>query len=201
MKLKLKHRRFLIDISAILAVILLVISVYFGFRIALATPNPWVAVASESMTPALEVGDLVIVQGAPAAEIKEGEIIVFNMAGNSTFTIHRVITKELLGDGTFRFRTKGDAGVEDPDWTLEQNVHGRVLYRIPYIGWLALDPTIPIIITVIIIIIAIFWPEIRHELKRHRTRHLRGTFMLNSNPTFFHFSISSSKNQRGLGIA
>jgi signal peptidase len=168
MKLKLKHRRVLIDILAILAVIILVTGVYFGFRVALATPNPWVAVASESMKPALEVGDLVIVQGTPAAEIKEGEIIVFNMMGENTYTIHRVITKERLADGTFRFRTKGDATPEDPNWIPEQSVHGRVLYRIPYIGWIALDPTILIIFTVIIIIIAIFWPEIRHKWKKHR---------------------------------
>jgi hypothetical protein len=88
--------------------------------------------------------------------------------GENTYTIHRVITKERLVDGTFRFRTKGDATPEDPNWIPEQSVHGRVLYRIPYIGWIALDPTILIIFTVIIIIIAIFWPEIRHKWKKHR---------------------------------
>ena len=142
MRLKPKHRKLLIEISTILVIILSVLGVYVGFRIALATPNPWVVVASESMSPALEIGDLVIVQGVPASEIEEGEIIVFDMPGENIYTIHRVITKEHLADGTFRFRTKGDAAPEDPDWILEQNVHGRVVYRVPYIGWLALDPAI-----------------------------------------------------------
>ena len=163
MKLKPKHRQVLITISAILVVILVVSGIYFGFRVALDTGTPWVAVASESMKPALEVGDLVIVQGAPASEIKEGEIIVFNMPGDNSYTVHRVVTKELLANGTYRFRTKGDAAPEDPDWIPEQNVHGRVLYRIPYVGWLALDPTILIIVIAIIMITIILWPENRRK--------------------------------------
>jgi len=162
-KLKPKHRRILIDVLAVLAVILSVLGVYVGFQVALATPNPWVAVASESMSPALEVGDLVIVQGAPASEIEEGEIILFHLPGESSYTIHRVIVKESLANGTFRFRTKGDATTEDPYWIPGQDVHGRVVYRIPYIGWLALDPTFLIIIISIIIIIIILWPESRKK--------------------------------------
>jgi signal peptidase len=165
-KLKPKHRKFLIDISAILAIILSVLGIYFGFRVALATTTPWVAVASESMSPTLEVGDLVIIQGAPASEIKEEDIIVFNTPGENSYTIHRVITKEPLANGTFRFRTKGDATPEDPDWIPEQNVQGRVLYRIPYIGWLALDPTILIILIAIIVIVIILWPENRRKRRK-----------------------------------
>lgn len=166
MKLKPKHRKVLIDISVILVIILSVLGIYFGFRIALATTTPWVAVASESMSPALEVGDLVIIQGAPASEIKVGEIIVFNTPGENSYTIHRVIRTEPLANGTVGFRTKGDATPEDPDWIPEQNVHGRVLYRIPYIGWLALDPAIPIIIIAIIAIIIILWPENRRKRRK-----------------------------------
>jgi signal peptidase len=166
-KLKPKHRRILIDISAILVIILTVLGIYFGFRVALATTTPWLAVGSGSMSPTLEVGDLVIVQGAPASEIKEGEIIVFNAPGEDGYTIHRVISKEPLANGTFRFRTKGDANPdEDLDWVPEQNVQGRVLYRIPYIGWLEIDPAIPIILIAVIAVIIILWPESRRKRRK-----------------------------------
>ena len=167
-RLKPKHRRIIIDVSAIIIVILSVLGIYFGLRVALATTTPWVAVASGSMSPALEVGDLVIVQGVSASEIKEGDVLVFNKLGEESSTIHRVVRIETLADGTFRFKTKGDANPdEDPEWIPEQNVHGRVLYRIPYLGWLALDPTILIIIVAIIVVIIVLWPE-NHRRRRKK---------------------------------
>jgi len=158
-KLNPKHRKLMIDVSVIAVVILSVIGIYFLFRIILATATPLVAVASGSMSPALEVGDLVIVQGVPPTSIQVGDIIVFDPPQGSR-TIHRVTKIETLPNGTIRFKTKGDANPsEELYWISQQNVHGRVLYRIPYIGWLALDPTIPIIIIAVIVIIILLWPE------------------------------------------
>ena len=165
-KLKPKHRKIIIDVSAVAVVVLSVIGIYFGLQIALATTTPWVAIASGSMSPALEVGDLVIVQGVPPTSIKVGDIIVFDPPQGSR-TIHRVTKIQTLPNGTIQFKTKGDANPnEDPHWIPEQNVHGRVLYRIPYLGWLALDPTIPIIIIIIIIIIILLWPEKHRKRKK-----------------------------------
>nr|NIP66513.1 hypothetical protein [Candidatus Bathyarchaeota archaeon]NIU81220.1 hypothetical protein [Candidatus Bathyarchaeota archaeon]NIV67864.1 hypothetical protein [Candidatus Bathyarchaeota archaeon]NIW34452.1 hypothetical protein [Candidatus Bathyarchaeota archaeon] len=68
-------------------------------------------------------------------------------------------------NGTIQFKTKGDANPsEELYWTPEQRVHGRVIHRIPYIGWLALDPTISIIIIITVIIIILLWPEKRRKL-------------------------------------
>jgi signal peptidase len=160
MKLKRKHRKILLDALTIVTIIVAGIGVYFGLRFFLSTDTPLVAVASGSMRPALEVGDLVIVQGVPASEIKVGDIIVFNQPGETINTIHRVVAIETLANGTIEFRTKGDANpTADPQWTPEQNVKGRVLFRIPYLGYLALIPTIPITIIIIIIVIALAWPE------------------------------------------
>jgi len=166
MKLKPKYRRVIIDVFVVAAVVLSVIVIYFGLQIALGTATPWVAVASGSMSPALEVGDLVIVQGIAPADIQIQDIIVFDSPQGS-HTIHRVTRIETLPDGTIRFKTKGDANPsEDAYWTLEQNVQGRLLYRIPYLGWLTLEPTIPIIIITIIIILILFWPEKRRKKKK-----------------------------------
>jgi len=171
LKLKTKHRRIIINVLTVAAVVLSVVGIYLGLQIALATTTPWVAVASGSMSPALEVGDLVIVQGVPPTSIQVGDIIVFDSPQGSR-TIHRVIRMQTLPNGTTQFKTKGDANPNEDDWIQEQYVHGRVLYRIPYIGWLALDPTIPIIIIVTIIIIILLWPE--NHRKRKKWKFSRG---------------------------
>jgi len=166
MKLKPKHRKIIIDVLTVAVVVLSVMGIYFGLQITLATTTPWVAVASGSMSPALEAGDLVIVQGVSPTKIQVGDIIVFNPPQDG-LTVHRVTRIQTLSNGTIQFKTKGDANPdEDLYWISEQNVHGRVLYRIPYVGWLALDPTIPIIIIAIIIIIILLWPENRRKREK-----------------------------------
>jgi len=166
MKFTHKQRKLIINVVTIAIPLILVVAIYFGLQLVLATTTPWVIVASGSMRPALEVGDLIIIQGIPANSIRVEDIIVFDSPQGAR-TIHRVTRMQTLQNGTMQFKTKGDANPsEDPDWTPEQSVHGRVIYRIPYIGWLALDPTIPIIIISITIIIIILWPEKRRKLRR-----------------------------------
>jgi len=165
-RFKRKRRKLIINILTIVVPILSVVAIYFGLQIVLSTGTPLVTVASGSMSPALETGDLVIIQGTPANSIQIGDIIVFD-SPSGTLTIHRVTRIQTLQNGTIQFKTKGDANSdEDLYWTLEENVHGQVLHRIPYIGWIALDPAIPMTIIIILIIILILWPEKRRKLRR-----------------------------------
>ncbi|TET18948.1 signal peptidase I [Candidatus Bathyarchaeota archaeon] len=166
MKLKKKQRKLLIDILIIIAILAGTYLAYMGLQLFLTTDTPLVAIASGSMSPALEAGDLVIIQGVSPTNIQVEDIIVFDKPQGSR-TIHRVTQIQTLPNGTIQFKTKGDANArEDLQWIPEQNVHGRVIHRIPYIGWLALDPTIPIIIISIVVIIIILWPEKRRKLRR-----------------------------------
>jgi len=166
MKFKPKQRKLITSILTIAIPILSVVAIYFGLQIVLATKTPFLSVASGSMNPALEVGDLVIVQGVSPTSIQVGDIIVFDKPQGSR-TIHRVNKTQTLENGTALFTTKGDANpFVDTQPVPEHRVHGRVIHRIPYIGWLALDPTIPIIIISTIIIIIILWPEKRRKSRR-----------------------------------
>jgi len=166
MKLKKKQRKLLIDILIIIAILAGTYLAYMGLQLFLTTDTPLVAIASGSMSPALETGDLVIIQGVSPTNIQVEDIIVFDKPQGSR-TIHRVTQIQTQPNGTIQFKTKGDANPrEDPQWIPEQNVHGRVIHRILYIGWLALDPTIPIIIVSITVIIIILWPEKRRKLRR-----------------------------------
>jgi len=89
-------------------------------------------VRSESMTPAVKMGDLIItgpVNGPINGELKPGMIVTYEHS--QELITHRVQSI----DGT-TVVTKGDA-VEDPDpWSVTvSNVKGIYLFKIPYVGF------------------------------------------------------------------
>ncbi|MGD0805717.1 MAG: hypothetical protein ABSA11_16775 [Candidatus Bathyarchaeia archaeon] len=53
------------------------------------------------------------------------------------------------------------------------NVHGRVIYRIPYLGWLMLNPTITLGLAISIFIVLLVWPGRTKSIKASRIRHRR----------------------------
>ena len=90
-------------------------------------------VRSESMTPAIKMGDLIItgpLNGPINGELKPGAIVTYEHS-------EELVTHRLQSiDGTVLI-TKGDA-VEDPDpWTVTvSNVKGIYLFKIPYVGYM-----------------------------------------------------------------
>lgn len=141
--------------------ILFIIAVVFGFwygsRYVLNTEYPMLAVASGSMCMlpgpycdgwshpferTLHVGDLIIVQGVNVSDIyaapyPNGTIIVFHQLYGDELIVHRAISRT-VENGQVYYVTKGD-GNSLPDQPIPaDNVVGKVILRIPYIGWLAL---------------------------------------------------------------
>lgn len=171
MKLKRRHRKIIVNVLILFGVVLSVLCVYLVLRIVLRTSTPWIAVASGSMRPALEVGDLVIVQGVPADEIKVGDIIIFDSPTKPHPTIHRVVRIEEQ-QGKIFFVTKGDASSLEDNPVSQDQVHGRVIYKIPFLGYLALDPAIPIILVMIIMVVMLLWPERDRRKVKLRKRHM-----------------------------
>ena len=116
--------------------------------ITLKTDVPLAVIESGSMEPTLHVGDLVIIRGVSPGEVKQGDIIVFRarFLGGS-LTVHRVIRIIHLDNVTL-YRTKGDANfLPDPavysglGSVSEDDVVGKVIVRIPLIGYITLGFT------------------------------------------------------------
>ena len=121
-------------------------------------------VMSGSMEPAIPVGSIVVVRKVNAEDVKVGDVISFR-TGESR-VIHRVIEK--VENGSFYFRTKGDAN-EDPDpWIVQpDDVCGALMLTIPYYGYLIWFAGTPIGVAVFILVPAIILiaNEVRNILK------------------------------------
>jgi len=91
-----------------------------------------VVVTSGSMAPAVAVGDAVVVQPVPAAEVRVGDIVVFDdPARPGGLLTHRVVDR--LADGGLV--TRGDANAAaDPVPVAAESVHGRARLVVPYVG-------------------------------------------------------------------
>jgi len=92
-------------------------------------------VRSSSMEPAIRAGALAVMLPIDAEDVKVGDIITFEPPWDPDVIVsHRVIA--IRYDEQLLFDTKGDA-VEDSDpyWVPARNVHGKVIFSIPYLGY------------------------------------------------------------------
>jgi signal peptidase len=91
-----------------------------------------VGIATGSMAPELNVGDLTIIKKCTANDVKVQDIIEYQMDGYTV--IHRVIEKR-QENGEFLFVTKGDNN-NAPDSAIvrEDQLIGKVLYKIKYVA-------------------------------------------------------------------
>jgi len=94
-------------------------------------------IASGSMRPTLEVGDIAVtVQTSPEA-IKIGDIIQYWKQGEPAPTIHRAIEIYKSGATTY-IVTKGDANTAPDDPITPTGTVGKVIFVIPKLGWISI---------------------------------------------------------------
>jgi signal peptidase I len=87
------------------------------------------------MEPTIKTGSLTIVK--PMTSYAVGDVIMFGPDTKTQIpTTHRIIADEVRS-GVFYYTTKGDAN-EDPDPrpVAQSEVFGKVLFSIPYLGYL-----------------------------------------------------------------
>jgi len=167
----------------IVLIVVVVFGFWFGLRLALDTNYPMLAVASGSMclvqpnqcdgwshpfARTLHTGDLIIIQGANASDIRPGpypigEILVFHVSpGSDELIVHRAIGQTTV-DGQIVFITQGDAnsapGPPQGGLVPASLVVGKVILRIPWIGHLALfmrdQSGVYLILAIMIIVVAV----------------------------------------------
>lgn len=144
----------------IFAVVVGFAAIWFGFKFVFGLYNPFYVVASGSMIPNLNVGDLVIIRhntnsissssndNSPYSfnNLKVGDIIVFKSPGTDDNGQHLTIVHRVAkiaidkrdGSSSKVIRTKGDANPSSIpllDYPLrEANYVGKVVYVIPKMG-------------------------------------------------------------------
>jgi signal peptidase len=118
------------------AVLGFVLAVLLAAAAPLALGDRSYVVKSGSMAPAIETGDVLVVDPVPAESIEVGEIVTFdNPDGSGQLMSHRVRAVEAT-DGGLRFTTQGDANTADERWTIAADgTVGRALYRVPKLGF------------------------------------------------------------------
>jgi signal peptidase I len=90
-------------------------------------------VSSGSMEPEIRTGSVIYTVETEASQIKINDTITFR-TGNG-FTTHKVI--DLRSDEEVSFKTKGVANEEpDPGWVSEEQVVGKVVFTVPFIGYI-----------------------------------------------------------------
>lgn len=97
-------------------------------------------IISPSMVPTINVEDAIVIKRAEENELKVGDIITFLSSDPrySGLTItHRIVGVEKSKSGEVFFRTKGDNNnSEDTALVKTENIYGKVMLRIPKIGYI-----------------------------------------------------------------
>jgi signal peptidase len=118
--------------------VVIIFGFWYGCQLALNTDHPALAVVSESMLPTLNVGDIIIVQGASAAQINAnyttGDIVVYERQYDGKLIVHRAVKKVLNSDGTWTITVKGDNNLGTDAPFPDTYLVGKVVGRIPYLG-------------------------------------------------------------------
>src|SRR3989344_432313 len=122
-------------INILLSILLVLIALGVAFIAFPQFGNKALIVRSGSMSPAIDVGSIVVARPADNAVYKIGDIIAFRSEKNpETLITHRVVSVGKDKAGVF-YKTKGDANEEADGWSVSsKNVLGKVEFTLPYAG-------------------------------------------------------------------
>ena len=134
--------------SAIFAILLLIVFWVIGYLIKVKIYSSqgrlgeirlnFYTIISPSMTPAIKAGDIIVTYKNLDDKYNTGDIITFISTGPTKgATITHRITEIYALDGVYAYKTKGDANnTEDGSLIPEENVIGKVVFKIPKAGYI-----------------------------------------------------------------
>lgn len=137
----------------------------FGYKL--------IVIKSGSMAPTIKTGSAVIIHKNDNYQNKD--IITFIKKANASkeLVTHRIIKVD-SENGKQIYKTKGDNNnVEDQETTLQKNVLGKVILKIPYFGWLIAFLKSKVGMVILILVPAGYFifreiVKIKNELKKKR---------------------------------
>lgn len=95
-------------------------------------------IISPSMTPNIEVYDVIFIKKVDSSTLKKGDIITFystNSFFGGTPITHRIVEILDIPNQELMFRVKGDANeIVDEEKVLSSNIIGKVMFKIPGLG-------------------------------------------------------------------
>lgn len=128
------------------------------------------SVLSGSMEPTIHTGSVVIIK--PESSYKVGDVITFGKNTKTEVpTTHRIAEMKIVS-GEAVYKTKGDANnAEDSTETPQKDVIGKVLFSIPYLGYIVdfVKKPMGLMLVIVIPAIIIVYDELRKiatELKK-----------------------------------
>jgi signal peptidase len=89
-------------------------------------------VSGPSMKPGFTPGDIVVARGVDPEEIKVGDVL--RIKATNGYVFHRVVSVHPTANGLW-FTTKGDNNNTNDPPVHESRVAGRIVFDIPYVGW------------------------------------------------------------------
>lgn len=128
------------------------------------------SVLSNSMQPAISMGDLVVIKETLPKDIKKGDIITFGNEFTDSTTTHRV--KDIVNEnGEIEFITQGDANnTQDANSVNSEKLIGKVVVFIPILGgiliWTKSNLTSIMIIGLAILSIILIMKLTKRKLKQ-----------------------------------
>ncbi len=119
--------------AAVISILVFVLGV---FPLIMGTVHPIYADPTGSMYPIIKPDSVLIVRGVNVQDIHVRDIIVFTAPWEKALTVAHQVIGTMQQNGTLYFITKGIANpVKDPKPVPSWDVHGIVVYIIPYLGY------------------------------------------------------------------
>lgn len=119
--------------SIIPLIIIIIMTIWFALGL---FPIKPISIATGSMEDELFTGDIAIIKKCKANDVNVGDIIEYKMDGYTV--VHRIVEKKQK-NGDFFFVTKGDKNnAPDKDEVKENQLIGKVIFKIKYLGYPAL---------------------------------------------------------------